>query len=273
MTERSVLFGSTRSIYGVVTDPQGARQDRPAVLLLNAGLMHHIGPFRLYVLMARALAALGFTVLRFDLSSKGDSTARPGKLSYAESVKTDVAEALDYLEQTRGIKRFVLLGLCSGADDAYRCGLTDERIDGVALLDGYAYRTAGFYLRYYLPRLASPAKWLSFLKRSVGRKSGQSQPDADLEGDIFGMAFPPKKEFAAGLRKLLERNTSLLIVYSAGWFEYYNYAGQFGDAFPDIAKHSKVRVEYFDRADHTYTIVADRKRLIDLVTGWADASF
>lgn len=274
MNERSILFGSNNSLFGIVTDPQGDRkgEGRPAILLLNAGLMHHIGPFRLYVLLARALARLGFTVLRFDLSGKGDSTSRPGNLSYSNSVQADVKDAIDFLQSSRGLQKFILLGLCSGADDAYRCGLADERVAGVALLDGYAYRTGKFYLRYYLPRLLTPSKWLPFLKRilRIGRKRDAHE---SVEGDIFGMTFPPKREFESGMRKLLGRQASLLIVYSSGWFEYYNYPDQFQDAFPEIGRNSGVRLRYFEKADHTYAISADRRRLIECVCEWADESF
>ena len=75
MNESALLLGSDASLAAVVTDPEpgaGAPQ-APAVLWLSAGFLHRVGPNRLYVTMARRLAALGFTSVRFDFSGIGDS--------------------------------------------------------------------------------------------------------------------------------------------------------------------------------------------------------
>lgn len=275
MKERAELLGQHRGLLGIVTEPDGANDGaaRPAIILLNAGLMHRIGPFRLYVLLARALAKLGFTVLRLDLSSKGDSPPRPGTRSYRESVRADLADTFDYLQRTRGISRFVLLGLCSGADDAFRNGVGDPRVAGIALLDGYAYRTPKFWLRHYGPRLLSPAKWFGFLARLLLPRKKSAGVGGEPVEDIYGMAFPPREEFAQGLRNLLARDAAVLVVHTSGWYGYYNYAEQFRDAFPDIAANAAVTVCYFDRADHTYALAADRRKLIDLVCDWAGRNF
>lgn len=275
MNERAGFFGKDRSIFGIVTEAEGsaASVEKPAILLLNAGLMHHVGPFRMYVVLARALARLGFTVLRFDLSSKGDSPPRPGALSYRESVRADVAEAMDFLAQSRGVRNFVLLGLCSGAGDAFECGIDDDRVSGLVLLDGYAYRTSGFYRRHYLPRLLDAAKWPAFAGRLVKRLAGTRGGGDDLREDVYGMAFPAKEVFRGGLEKMLARNAVVLIVHTGGWFGYYNDANQFREAFPHLAQHPGIAVHYFGKADHTYTIVSDRKALIELVCNWAVAQW
>ena len=275
MNERAGFFGKDRSIFGIVTEAEGNDQsaDKPAILLLNAGLMHHIGPFRMYVQMARALARLGFPVLRFDLSSKGDSPPRPGRLSYRESVRADVIEAMDFLGQSRGVQSFVLLGLCSGASDAFECAVDDARVSGLVLLDGYAYRTAGFYRRHYLPRLLNAAKWPAFAARLVKRLAGTPGGGEASREDFYGMAFPGREVFRAGLEKMLARGAAVLIVHTGGWFEYYNDANQFREAFPDLARHPGMAVHYFGKADHTYTIASDRKALIELICNWAAAQW
>ena len=77
MTEKALLFGEGKSLVGIVTLPaESSPVDRPGIVILNAGVLHRVGPNRVHVQMARALAELGFTVLRFDLSSIGDSRAR-----------------------------------------------------------------------------------------------------------------------------------------------------------------------------------------------------
>ena len=59
MTEEAVLFGTTQSLVGILSQPprEEAPRGLPAVILLNAGIVHRVGPNRLYVRMARELAA------------------------------------------------------------------------------------------------------------------------------------------------------------------------------------------------------------------------
>ena len=58
--------------FGLVSLPPGGRSS-VAVVLLNAGLIHRSGPFRLYTRLARKLAKSGYIVLRFDLPGIGDA--------------------------------------------------------------------------------------------------------------------------------------------------------------------------------------------------------
>ena len=155
MKEKIVRFGKEGCCSGVMTEPNQKAQNNelPAVLLWNAGLLHRVGPYRLYVDLARKFADMGFLVLRFDLSGKGDSEARRENVSERERSTSDIKDAMDLLSKKNGVCKFVLLGLCSGADDAFPVGVQDSRVAGLVLLDGYGYRTLGYYLHHYGPRL------------------------------------------------------------------------------------------------------------------------
>jgi alpha/beta superfamily hydrolase len=77
MNEEAVHFGSLGSLIGIVTSAaRRNNEDKPGVVLLNPGIVHRVGPGRIYVKIARALAEQGFTVLRFDFSGIGDSSVR-----------------------------------------------------------------------------------------------------------------------------------------------------------------------------------------------------
>src|SRR5215472_19382863 len=82
MTEEAVQFGSLRSLAGIVSSTSEKNEDKPGVILLNPGIVHRVGPGRIYVKIARALAAKGFVVLRFDFSGIGDSAARHDSLRF-----------------------------------------------------------------------------------------------------------------------------------------------------------------------------------------------
>ena len=66
-------FGPDEQLVGILTHPEAASST--AVTILNAGVLHRIGPHRLHVLLARRLAELGFHALRLDLGGIGDSVA------------------------------------------------------------------------------------------------------------------------------------------------------------------------------------------------------
>ena len=55
----------------------------------------------------------------------------------------------------------------------------DARVVGTAMLDGYAYRTRGYALRYYGARMLKLRSWLG-----VARRSLQRLPRDDLAGQM-----------------------------------------------------------------------------------------
>ena len=75
-TEHVVAFGKRQSLVGVLSRPTRPVPDAPAIVILNTGIVHRVGHHRMYVLIARQLAAAGHPVLRFDFSGIGDSSHR-----------------------------------------------------------------------------------------------------------------------------------------------------------------------------------------------------
>ena len=85
--ERVYHFGPSDSLLGVVTLPPGDRLEastrRPFVIILNAGLVHRVGPFRMTVELARQLAKRGLRVMRIDQAGLGDGGCEPHSLRLA----------------------------------------------------------------------------------------------------------------------------------------------------------------------------------------------
>jgi alpha-beta hydrolase superfamily lysophospholipase len=137
MTEDVLICSAERSLVGVLTTPAESDADgeRPTVIILNAGLLHRVGPNRIYVKLARALAAIGFSVLRLDLSGIGESQARSGTEPIDESVHADVRNAMDTLARTRGASRFVLMGHCSGAAFSLLIAARDPRVAAAVIIN------------------------------------------------------------------------------------------------------------------------------------------
>ena len=170
--ERVVRFGPNQRLVGIVTTSKVATGDRPHVVIVNAGIIHRVGPNRLYVDLARAMAALGFAVLRFDLAGLGDSDAALGGTSLAESAVSDVSEAFEYLAETRNATEFLIVGLCSGANYAGLTAFREARVTGMLLIDPSVARTKRSMMVHVARRLRnlSTLRALVTLRHPVFRR-------------------------------------------------------------------------------------------------------
>ena len=281
MIERPILFGDGDSLAGIVSEPvSGVRIDLPAVIMLNAGLIHRVGPNRLHVHLARRLAEAGVTAFRLDLSGRGDSEARRDSLSFVEAGALEVRAAMDHLQRLYGVRRFVLLGICSGADTSGQVACIDPRVEGVVVIEGAAYPTGKSVRRYYLRRLVRVETWVNtirgtnaagqWLRRSRARDAAPAAPAA-----MLAVHPPPAaghQGVAAALQMLADRGVEILAVYT-GSSATYNYVGQVRDAFPHVDFRGRLREAYYPTADHTFTRLPQQARLVGDVARWIEEKF
>lgn len=265
MREQAFRFGSDDHLVGIagLTDTAAPI----GVVVLNAGMVYRIGLFRMHVDLTRRLNAAGYPTLRMDLSTLGDSRASAHPLSHADQVLADVGAGMNLLAAHAGCRRFVLIGSCSGAANAHIVARRDARVAGVIFLDGFAYRTPGYRLRHYLPRLLSARRWLRRMQATLEKRAAR-----DRESLSFEVAVPPRATVRADYTDMLARGLKLCFVYSGGISERFNAARQFGEMYGKLAAHPEVTVHYLAPADHSYVLVGDRQRLLDTINAWlADA--
>jgi pimeloyl-ACP methyl ester carboxylesterase len=272
MRERALRFGRSTTLIGVLAEP-AKTETRPGVVFLNSGILHHVGACRLHVRLARRLAARGFTSIRFDLSGIGDSEPRKDSLPFEQSAVVETREAMDHLQEARGIQQFILVGLCSGADMGFRVALEDPRVVGLAQLDAYAYRTRGYYLRHYAPRLVRWEVWRNFLRRKLLRQvpavSGKGpEPTEDYVRAEYRRRFPPREEVEVGLKALVGRGVDMLFLFSGGQPDHYNHRDQHRRAFPRV-DFRKIRVEYYREADHLFSRLDHQQEVDRVIEEWA----
>jgi len=271
MNETAFRFGRADHLVGLLGAPASASsRGEVGVIVLNAGLVHHVGPFRLHVDLTRRLNASGYPTLRMDLSTLGDSGASGALQSREQQVRTDISDAMALLRAQAGCTRFVLIGLCSGAENAHLAACTEPSIAGAVFLDGYAYRTLGFRLRHYAPRLLQPARIARFLARRM-RKA--ASPSIGAAEPSFSVEFPPLPQVRDELADMLQRGLRLCFIYSGG-VSYFNHLRQFRECFGrHIATHGGASVHFLREVDHTYTLVEDRQRLVDMIDAWLRAQW
>ncbi|WDS36910.1 alpha/beta hydrolase [Pseudoxanthomonas sp.] len=264
MHEHATRFGRAQHLLGIVGYPSSDSRTT-GVIVLNAGLVHRVGPFRMHVQMTRRLNACGFPTLRFDLSTVGDSGASNESQSREQQVRSDVSSAMALLRKQAGCSRFVLIGLCSGAQNAHLVAQGDEAVAGAVFLDGYAYPTAGFKVRHYLPRLLDPSRVL----RALARRLQPPAAAAASTGSQFRVEFPPQARVRDELAGMVQRGLKLCFIYSGGASWYFNHQRQFGECYGrTLAAHPGISVSFLGEVDHTYILADDRRRLLDTIEHW-----
>jgi pimeloyl-ACP methyl ester carboxylesterase len=270
--EEAVLFGDGGRLSGVITDPAPgtAIPDAPAAVLLHAGRIHRVGPNRTYVTLARALASLGFTVLRFDLSGIGESDVRRDEVPFREAEIQDVDEALDFLGSTRGCERFVLMGLCSGAALSAMCALADSRVSGAVLINVERYPIRRRQQVRAYARKVRRYWWKVAMRRPVlivraFRARGPVQ--GLLAQDDLTVTEDPGAPLRvlAGLR---DRGVRVLIVYSEAelGLDYLQVIA--GRPLRDAIDSGDVTLTIVPGADHVFTVLASQRRLVEGVSDW-----
>ncbi len=139
-SERPVTI-ATIGLDAIVHEPVAAPPHAVAVVLLNTGAEHHLGPGREWVALARRWAAAGRVVLRLDLGGLAESPSHSGQVeqeTYGAHAAADLAAAAAWL-RAHGHARMVVVGLCSGAYTAIEAG-TIEGVVGVAAINPQLYR-------------------------------------------------------------------------------------------------------------------------------------
>jgi len=277
VNEKALLFGDGKSLVGVVTDPEpSATPLGRGVIILNAGVLHRVGPNRIHVQLARALSREGFVALRFDFSGIGDSRQAGGHEHFVRRAAREVTEAMDFLERSRGLSQFVVVGICAGADHGLQASLDDSRVRGAVLVDGYNRLSLGFgmALHRYRQKLLKPRSWLRFitgrsltwtaLRNLVASRHSiravLAPPDSTL---------PAPEEFVAQIQALAGRGTDLLLVYTGISAAYYNYKRLLRRKVSSAPLRERVRIEHLADSDHLFTLRPNRERLVELVRVWA----
>ncbi len=144
-SETPVFVQGASKLFGIKTEPArradgGTRNARHAVLMLNAGAVHHIGPNRLYVALARRLAAQGIASLRLDITGIGDSRAATvdrENIVYPSGAIDDVQRAIAFLQQE--YPEVSVLGLCAGGYHGFKAAVAGAAIRRAVIINPLTY--------------------------------------------------------------------------------------------------------------------------------------
>lgn len=291
--ELPLLFGhdhgDRHGLFGILAEPQdlaaAGRRAETAILMINVGTNHRVGPNRLYVKMARAWAARGYRALRFDLAGIGDSRTAAGYAStrlYSKASTADVGAAIARLG-TLGVRRFILVGLCSGAYVAFQTALADPRVTGLVLINPRrldwqegetlhsamqrSYKSSHYYRR----ALLQPGTWRRLLKGEIdvrgiaGRLAALTRVHAErATRRLLGRA-PAEENVLANMRLLSQRGTDILLIVaeSDDGLDYLEY--HLGPRGRHMAGQPNFRLFMVAGADHTLSQAGSQQVVIESV--------
>jgi pimeloyl-ACP methyl ester carboxylesterase len=283
VSEDAILFGTRARLAGIVTTP-APQANAVGVILLNAGVVHRVGPNRLYVTLARRLSRCGFTVLRFDHSGVGDSLPREDCLSFDESSVLEARDAMDWLAAERGCTAFVFVGLCSGTLTAFRTADIDARVSGLVLLtallqdpstvppDVVAEAADRRVVRSYTAiKAVHSGTWLKVLtgranyghafrtvRRLVFRRQRRVHVDAGTNAVIERM------------RTILQRGVSVHFIFAEPTtvLEYFRMTLE--PSMSLLRKQGDIDVTILRHADHTFTGLRHQTRVLNLIASWLE---
>ncbi|MBB1603156.1 hypothetical protein [Variovorax sp. UMC13] len=295
-SEAPVLFGSDDHLFGLLTRPQGLTGQMSDIgcLVLNTGVNHRIGPHRINVKAARRLAGAGLPALRFDLSGIGDSVAAQSRNGYRAQALEDMKAAMDFLSQRHGLRRFLVFGICSGAENGLALALDDPRVIGLLSFDGEIYMTRTVRLERKLRRMAAFPRnaavrasypwwhdlvgWLgdgdaAARERSLGRlrallphRAAAAEAGGFLgggEGKVFSAA-----DYERALLSLVDRGVALSLMYS-NTYNGFDRDHSMLSQLRGSRLFGLVQYRFWPDIDHTATTLAMQARLLDAVDSWA----
>jgi pimeloyl-ACP methyl ester carboxylesterase len=284
--ERAIVFGSKGVLTGILTEPLNLqRASSSAVLLLNVGSNHHIGPSRIWVSLARGWARKGFRVLRFDVTGLGDSFAPDEPASqrlYAKASIPDLKEALDLLQAEAGVQEALVVGLCSGAYLAFYAALADPRIRALALMnlqtfhwkagDSLEIALRGSYksTQFYLGAALRQRIWIRLFRGEVNLFGILGALTSRLGRKLKFLFRPTQRDpdsidVAQAFRSLTDRGTRVLLVYSGEDGGRDEIDLQLGRNARKMRGRSGFRMEIVEGADHIFTSRSTRERLTSLL--------
>ena len=246
--------------YGFLHRANPRCPPRATVVMLNAGLIHRVGPFRMNIELAERLARRGIDLFRFDLPGVGDAPIGGGN-SQVDRVRM----VMDAVTIATGSDRFIFGGLCSAADLAWKLPERDLRVRGLLLLDPCAVRGPWFHwaqLRHFMSRPI--ADWWRMLRRRIQR----SLHDGDATPS--GRDWPSQREFISGNRRMADAGVGMYALYTAGITNYFLHPRQMHDSFPAPGDNPGIRLRYRPDIDHIMFVPRQRAEILDDITDWLD---
>ena len=281
--EPPTCFGCEgETLVGVLCEPAAAADSRAVgtgtgVVIVVGGPQYRAGAHRMFVQLARGLAAGGHVALRFDVRGMGDSTGEPGGFEH-QSADIDAAVS-ELLRRCPGLARVVLWGLCDGASASllYLQSGAGARVHGLCIVNPWV-RTEALQARtqirhYYLQRLLQPAFWRKLLAGGVGLAALQGL-GASVRRSAGARAADTRPYVQRMLDGLLGHRGPLLLVQSGNDYTAREFDELLRSDSAWRAAMSAPGVQRVDvaEADHTFSNAGAMDSMLEATLAWLGAA-
>ncbi len=284
--ERGVRFGPDYRLFGILTIPSLTDSTEPAVIFLNTGIEYRVGPHRLYVPVARELAAQGHVVLRYDVGGIGDSAPPPGaaeNVAYPAHALDDAREAIAFIRKQAPGRRIVVAGLCSGGWHAFCAARDGLEVDAIVCINPPLYLGDGLPeaaprpelgIGSYRRALRDAARWRKILRSRSAYACFARSVGAYVKWKISAIVRAARgghlsDGLARELNAISARGITSLFVFSSGdgGLEYLHLHGRPALRRREVRK--RIRHVVVNDAGHTFSPPwaqhALRRLLVDFV--------
>ena len=123
ITTRPFYFGNEGELFGILDSPEAGASERGAIVMCQPIGHEYVWAHRAFRQLSARLAALGYTVLRFDYFGCGDSLGEGDEADLQRWIE-DVRTAIRYMSARHG--QPCVVGLRLGASMALLAGSGDE---------------------------------------------------------------------------------------------------------------------------------------------------
>lgn len=301
--EQVLICGAESQLVGILSQPPANPDGSqlPTVIMLNAGLLHRVGPNRIYVTLARALAARGFPVLRLDLAGIGESAPRTDQVPLLDGVLADVRQAMAALTEHHGAQQFLLLGHCSGGIVSLVAAQREQRIVGAVMINPEGAneewdafdkqrKVATYYTNFYgRDALANSDRLRRFLTGRADYKTIAGNLFKHLiwnrittllfrirtalgnRANVGAGAHSEREQARAILQAVGERGIPLLFMFTEGSTGHAYVRSMVGAELDRLCTSGVAHVEVLHNADHIFNLLSSQHRLIEAIESWASA--
>ncbi len=266
------------SLLGIV---HASGRASTGVIFVAGGGQYRAGSHRLYVQLARALAAEGVASLRFDHRGVGDSS---GRFTGFEHLERDIAAAVAALRRNQpGLERVVILGLCDGASAALLAAATPG-IDGLVLVNPWVHSQAleaqTRIASYYRDRLRSREFWGKALRGQLDLRASLRSLRGYLADAFRGRRAAREGEAAPAyverMLLALERYRGPVLAVLSGQdlvAQQFQQLVTRDRRWKEALGRESTEVASFQAADHTFSYREHRQLLQQRLAGWLSAAW
>jgi hypothetical protein len=216
--------GSRGHVFGILSRDPAAGPAPIGLLLLSSGALPHTGPNRAWVL---DLAGIGEAGGEDPELASDESTYEPWRVD-------DVRRVLDQLDAAGIADRFVLAGLCSGANCSLQGALADDRVCGALLINLFL------------------VTWSAELIADRAQRSGVG--DSLSTAGVRGLDSPAVRRQVAGavaaFDRLRERSTEVLLLFGEQEALYHEFSST--GLFDHLDRWPNVRLERIPSRDQMF---------------------